>query len=220
MAESVKQEIRNVVFDFGGVLINWKPADVVAGMFDGAELRETIMRAVFRHPDWLEIDRGTFDDQAAITRFAERTGLSEASMAELMLRTRDSLTLVPEMARLVRGLTVRGISVYGLSNMSEENFCFLVNRYDIWSAFTGIVISGRVGTVKPEPRIYEHLMTEHGIEANETVFVDDLEANVVAAAELGFHTIHFRDHEDCERALMAMAGLPRASAPVRNHHRF
>jgi putative hydrolase of the HAD superfamily len=194
--------IRNVIFDFGGVLVTWKPEDVVAAMFEGEALRRTVLQSVFHHPDWHELDRGTFTEAEVVGQFAVRTGLSESQIRVLLDHARDSLTLVPEMADLVHELVNRGVPVFALSNMSESTFARLRERYDIWSAFTGIVISARVGLVKPEPHIFDHLVSEFAIERGESIFIDDLEANIATADRLGFETIHFGEAGACQAELM------------------
>lgn len=194
---------RNVVFDFGGVLVTWKPQDVVAGMFDDEGLQRTVLESVFHHQDWHELDRGTFTEPEIAGAFAARTGLGESVIHELLDRARDSLTLVPEMALLVLKLKRLGVPVYALSNMSESTFAHLESRYDIWSAFDGIVISARVGMIKPEPDIFEHLTAEFGLDRNQSIFIDDLAANVGSARALGFDTMLFNDPDQCERDLLA-----------------
>jgi len=195
--------IKRVVFDLGGVLVNWKPRDVVAEMFDSTDLRDTVMRSVFEHQDWLEIDRGTLNEAEAITRFAARTRISKHLIHELMDRVRSSLTLIPEMATLVRKLVEYDFPVYVLSNMSDSTFSFLSERYKIWAAFSGIVISGRIGKVKPEAQIYKHLVSEYGLNEAECLFIDDTAANIAAADRLRFQTILFRQHKDCADELLA-----------------
>ena len=200
-------KVKSVVFDLGGVLVNWKPHDVVAEMFDSTDLRDTVMRSVFQHQDWLEIDRGTLNEAKAITRFAARTRISKHLIQELMDRVRASLTLIPETAALVRKLAEQDFPVYVLSNMSDSTFSFLSERYKIWSAFSGIVISGRIGKVKPEAQIYKHLVSEYELNETECLFIDDTAANITAADQLRFQTILFRQHKDCADELLARLKL-------------
>lgn len=200
--------IRNVIFDFGGVLINWNPAEVVAGLFPDKALRLTVMQSIFRHPDWLEIDRGALSEADAILRFSDRTGLDADILHELMERIRKSLTLIPETASLIHQLAESGIGVYGLSNMSVATFRLLEARYNIWSAFDGILISGDAGLVKPDAAIFERLVSEHALEPPESIFVDDLLANVEAAKRLGFEALHFRGSDECRAELARLCFGP------------
>jgi len=189
--------IRHVIFDFGGVLLAWQPQQILRSFYEDEALRERIAQAVFRHPDWLEMDRGALDEDSAARRFAQRVGRPLAEMRALLEHVKESLILMPESVALLADLTRRGVLLYGLSNMSVPTFDYLRRRYDLWSRFQGIVISGAVQMMKPEPQIFRHIEQRYALAAPATVFVDDSPRNVEAAALLGFKTILFRDARQC-----------------------
>jgi putative hydrolase of the HAD superfamily len=193
--------IRNVVFDLGGVLLRWRPQEIIDAFYADADMRATLRREAFQHPDWIELDRGTIDEAMAGERFARRLGRPPTEMAELFVRVRESLTPVPETVEVVRRLRARRLPLYVLSNMAEPIFPYLEARYDFFGLFDGLVISGAIKLVKPESAIFEHLTRRFAISAAETAFVDDLPANVAAARELGFATVLFEDAAQCERDL-------------------
>jgi putative hydrolase of the HAD superfamily len=200
----LKAPVRNVVFDFGGVLVRWKPQEVIESFYRDEALRTLAERAVFQHPDWVELDRGTLPEAAAVQRFAERMGRPPEEIAALVQHTKDSLTPIPESIELVRDLARRGIPLYGLSNASAETFAHLRERYDFWTLLRGIVVSGEVRMVKPEPGIFEHLCRVHGLRPTETAFIDDHPPNIEAAARLGFRSIRFTDARACAAQLEGM----------------
>jgi putative hydrolase of the HAD superfamily len=193
--------VRNVVFDFGGVLVRWQPEAVIAGFYADEPLRALVREAVFRHPDWIDIDRGTLSESAAIERFAARMDRPVAEMRVLMQHIKDSLTPVPDSIALLEELAQRGIPLYGLSNMSAPIFALLKSRYGHWDRFRGIVVSGEIGLVKPEPEIFHHLAQRYGLVPAESVFIDDHLPNIESARRLGFRTIHFADAQQCRREL-------------------
>ncbi len=193
--------MRNVIFDFGGVLVRWQPEAVIASFYADDALRERVREAVIRHPDWVDIDRGTLSEDTAIERFAARMHRPAAEMRELMRQIKDSLTALPDSIALLEELVQRGVPVYGLSNMSAPIFALLRSRYDHWDRFRGIVISGEVGLVKPEPEIFHHIAERYGLLPAETVFIDDHLPNIESAGRLGFRTIHFADAAQCRREL-------------------
>jgi HAD superfamily hydrolase (TIGR01509 family) len=199
--------IRNVDFDFGGVLVRWQPEAVIAGFYADEPSRALVRDAVFRHPDWIDIDRGTLSESAAIERFAVRMHRPAAEMRALMQHIKDSLTPVPDSIALLDELAQRGVPLYGLSNMSAPIFALLKSRHDHWDRFRGIVVSGEVGLVKPEPEIFHHLAQRYELIPAETVFIDDHLPNIESAGRLGFRTIHFADAEQCRRELDTL--LPR-----------
>ena len=193
--------VRNVVFDFGGVLVRWQPEAVIASFYTDEPSRALLRDAVIRHPDWIDLDRGTLSEPAAIERFAARMGRPAAEMRALMQHIKDSLTPLPDSIALLEELAQRGVPLYGLSNMSAPIFALLKSRHGHWDRFRGIVVSGEIGLVKPDPEIFHHLAKCYGLVPAETVFIDDHVPNIESARRLGFRTIHFVDAAQCRREL-------------------
>jgi putative hydrolase of the HAD superfamily len=193
--------VRNVVFDFGGVLVRWQPEAVIAAFYADEPSRALVRDAVIRHPDWIEIDRGTLDESAAVERFAARMGRPASEMRALMQHIKDSLTPMPDSIALLDELAQRGVPLYGLSNMSPSFFALLKSRHGHWDRFRGIVVSGEIGLVKPDAEIFHHLAQRYGLVPAETVFIDDHLPNIESARRLGFRTIHFADAAQCRREL-------------------
>ena len=193
--------VRNVVFDFGGVLVRWQPDAVIASFYADESSRTLVRDAVIRHPDWIDLDRGTLSDSVAIERFAARMGRPAAEMHALMQYVKDSLTPLPDSIALLDELAERGVPLYGLSNMSAPMFALLKSRHGHWDRFRGIVVSGEIGMVKPDPEIFHHLAQRYDLIPAETVFIDDHLPNIESARRLGFHTIHFADAAQCRREL-------------------
>jgi putative hydrolase of the HAD superfamily len=189
--------VRNVVFDFGGVLVRWRPLELIERFYPDGPLRGRVREMVFEHPDWVEMDRGTLSDAAAVERFAARLGRPEAEMHSLLQHVKDSLTPLPDTVAIVRGLKSRGVPLYGLSNMSAATFAYLRERYSLWDDFLGIVISAHIGLIKPDPRIFDHLCERYALDPAETLFIDDHLPNVESADRRGFRTIHFSDAKRC-----------------------
>ena len=202
---------RNVIFDFGGVLIRWKPQEIIDHFYRDEALRAKLREEVFQHPDWLDMDRGTLDDAQAVQRFAARMNRPAAEMRDLLERVKESLVPMQDSLDLVNGLAERGIPVYGLSNMSPSTFQHLEARHAIWTVFRGIVISGHIKLVKPDPRIFEHISTTYGLVPGRTAFIDDLEPNVEAATRHGFRGIQFESAAQCRAALDAWLDTGEAS---------
>jgi HAD superfamily hydrolase (TIGR01509 family) len=201
--------IRNVVFDVGGVLLEWNPASTIAKLYPDAATQAVIRQQMFEHADWHEFDRGTLSYEAAISHFARQTGRSPDETRALIHATRESLQPIEGTVRLVENLAAAGVHLYLLSNMPVSTFEYLVQHHRFFSHFKHLVISGAILLVKPEPAIYKHLVEQTGIVPAESVFIDDLLKNVVAAQECGFHAIQFSDPESCREQLRAY--LPQIS---------
>jgi putative hydrolase of the HAD superfamily len=202
---------QSVIFDFGGVLVRWQPQEIIDNFYEDEDLRGRLRDEVFQHPDWLEMDRGTLEDADAVQRFAARMKRPAAEMRELLQRVKDSLVPMEASLEIVNGLVQRGIPVYGLSNMSSSTFAHLEDRHAIWEVFRGIVISGHIKLVKPDPRIFEHIAKTYGLVPEETAFIDDLKPNVEAASRCGFRGIQFESAAQCRGELGAWLGTGGAS---------
>lgn len=202
-----KEDILNIVFDLGGVVLTWDPERIVAHVFSDPEVREKALAGIFGHEDWLALDKGTLDPQEAIRRGVDRTGLPVSEVTRLMRYVPDALVLMPETLDLIRRLKDKGHRLYCLSNMHEASMVHLDARYSFWDVFEGRVISSRVRMIKPEPEIYRHLIDRFGLVPDETVFIDDHGANLRPAEAFGIRTIRFEDAEQCAHELKEMGCL-------------
>jgi putative hydrolase of the HAD superfamily len=196
--------IENVVFDLGGVLVTWKPDEIIAGVFDDPDLQALIRREIFQHPDWVEIDKGHLEETDAIQRFHERTGVPLTKLEELMQFVKESLTPIPKSIELLEELAAQGLNLYCLSNMPVCRFAHIQSLHNFCHHFKGIIISGEVKMMKPDREIFKHLLSEFQLQTSATVFVDDFPINIEAAKEAGLNTILFRDADDCRHQLQAL----------------
>jgi HAD superfamily hydrolase (TIGR01509 family) len=193
--------IRNVVFDAGGVLLEWNPPRVIAALYPDPAVQAAIREHIFEHPDWHEFDRGTITEAAAPAHFAQRSGRSQDEVRQLLRATAESLRPIDGTIRLLEDLAAGGVHLFLLSNMPESTFNILVKRHAFFAHFKHLVISGKLLLLKPEPAIYKHLVDTTGIVPSESVFIDDLTRNVIAARESGLHAIQFTTPEACRAAL-------------------
>jgi HAD superfamily hydrolase (TIGR01509 family) len=194
-------EIRNVVFDVGGVLLQWNPPSVIAGLYPDPATQAVIRQQIFEHADWLEFDRGTLSEAAAIEHFAKLSGRTPEETHTLIRATREALLPIEGTVKLVEQLADAGVHLYLLSNMPVSTFEYLIQRHKFFGRFRHLVISGAILLVKPEPAIYKHLVEQTGIVPAESVFIDDMLKNVIAARECGFQAIQFSDPDSCREQL-------------------
>lgn len=197
----------NIVFDLGGVVVSWEPAAIVASVFTDPVVQARVRAEIIAHPDWLALDRGTLPLQDAIARGAERTGLSVAEVAAFMRQVPPALVPIPGTVDLMYRLKERGHRLLCLSNMHVASIEHLEKAHPFFEVFEGTVISCRIHAIKPEPAIYAHLLEEHGLNGPETVFIDDVEVNLEAAARFGIRTIRFENPAQCEDQLRTLGYL-------------
>ena len=194
----------NLVFDLGGVVVRWDPDAIIAGVFSDPGIRARVKADVFSHADWLELDRGTLGREQAIARAAERSAVAAGEIKRLLHAVPPSLVVFPETVELLYRLKRKGYPLYCLSNMHFASIEYLEKTHTFWEVFNGAVISCRLQLCKPEAGIYEHLLRTYGLRAEETLFIDDVQKNLDAAAQLGIRTLRFQNAAQCERELRAL----------------
>jgi putative hydrolase of the HAD superfamily len=198
--------MRNVIFDLGGVVLEWNPDAILEGYYTEPDARATMKAALFKHPDWLQMDRGTLTESEALARLQQRTGRPVAELSGLFDAVRRSLRPKADTVALVKSLARRDVPLYCLSNMPASTFAYLREQHAFWNVFKGIVISGEIKMAKPEREIFEYLLRRYALTAAETVFVDDHAPNIQAAQTLGLHTVWFRDARQCALELECLLG--------------
>jgi len=199
---AARAPVRNVIFDFGGVLVNWRPQEIIDSFYSEPHLREALRTHAFQHDDWLDMDRGALDEASVARRSAQRMARPESELRALFDHVRAALTPIEPTVALLRELRERdGLKLYALSNMSETIFAYLDGRHDFFKLFDGIVVSAAVKMAKPDPAIYEHLRERFSIDFAESVFIDDLPRNVESARSVGLPAIQFVSTDQVRRDL-------------------
>jgi putative hydrolase of the HAD superfamily len=193
--------LRNIIFDLGGVVLDWNPDAILQSYYADPDARVAMNAALFQHSDWLQLDRGVLTEAEALVRLELRTGLQTVELAGLFEAVRTSLRPKADTLVLLESLTQRRVPLYCLSNMPATTFAYLRERYTFWSAFRGIVISGEIKMLKPEREIFEYLLRRYELSASQTIFIDDHPPNIEAAQALGLHAILFRNARQCEAEL-------------------
>ena len=191
----------NIVFDLGGVVFNWQPDTIVESLFEDERTQNLAKQKIIEHPDWIELDRGTIAREYAIDRGSARTGLPARDVQRIFDAVPRFLTPIEPTIELIRELWQSAHRLFVLSNMQHASIKYLEEHHEIWEMFDGIVISSRIGKVKPEIQIYEHLLNLYELKPAETIFIDDMQENLDAAASLGIQTIRFIDSAQCRQAL-------------------
>lgn len=197
----------NVVFDFGGVLFRWAPADLLGRLIPRRtptpEATQALVDLFFENyrGDWGEFDRGTVEPPALAERIARRTGLTVDEVHAVIDAVPDALAPIPGTVELLHRLHERGTPLYYLSNMPAPYALHLERTHHFLGLFRGGVFSSRVGLIKPESEIFEHTAQLLGLEPARTLFIDDVEHNVEAARAAGWRAIRFVDAARLEAAL-------------------
>jgi 2-haloacid dehalogenase len=191
-----------VVFDFGGVLIDWNPRHLYRQLFDGDEAAmEHFLAHVCSH-DWNLMQdagrpfaEGVAELSARFPEHAELIAAYDSRWEEMVPGAIDGTVAI------LRELEARGTPLYGLTNFSTEKLPLCRRRFDFFEAFAGIVVSGEIGVVKPDRAIYNHLVETHGLVPARCLFIDDNPANVAGARESGWQAVRYLSPERLRREL-------------------
>ncbi len=194
--------IKNIIFDFGGVLMDWDPRYFFKDYFQDDEKMEFFLKNI-AHNDWnAEQDRGRTLKEGTELHIAEHPDWEKEIRAyydnwSAMLRSD-----IPKNVEVLRKLEHTDYELFGLTNWSHETFPYALENYDFFKIFGGkIVVSGEEKLIKPDPKIWQILLDRYQIKSEESVFIDDNAKNIEVAKELGFKTIHITPETDLEKEL-------------------
>ena len=193
--------IKQVIFDLGAVLLHWSPQDIVTSFTQDIALQQRLLAGVFHHPDWQAMDQGLISEAEAIEQFAINSQTDPTLARQLMAHIRDCLTPKTDTVALLTELKAAGYGIFGLSNICDEIYTDMVQRHVFFNQFDDLVVSAQANMIKPDPALFTYSLERFGIEAADTIFIDDSPANIEAAQQLGIHSVLFTDAGSCQQAI-------------------
>ena len=193
--------IKNIVFDFGGVLIDWNPRYFYKNVFSDISEMEFFLKNIC-NPEWnMKQDAGcSFSEAAKELQEQHPEYWNEIEMYqknwEIMIAGEifDNTKLLEPLKAKYR--------LFGLTNWSAEAFPVVFERYPFFKNFEGIIVSGQEKMVKPHKEIYKLLLNRFALLADDTLFIDDSISNIETAKELGFFTIHVNGNQKLHEQLL------------------
>ena len=195
---------KTLLFDLGGVLIDWNPRYVYRAHFQDDEKMEWFL-ANITDPDWNENQDAGYPLAAATE---EKVAEFPEWETEIRMYYGEWEAMlggpIDEMVSLFRGLRAKYEPIYALTNWSAETFPVALERYGFLHAFDDIVVSGTEKMRKPAPEFYQLTLDRFGLRAENVVFIDDNLRNIEAARQMGMIGIH---HQEVARTREALAGL-------------
>ena len=199
--------INAVVWDFGGVLLDWDPRYVYRELFDDTAAMEHFLAEVTSAEWHAENDRGVRYGESCAALAARHP--EHAELIWTWWRRSEDMIAGPiaGSVAVLEELQAAGVPCYGLTNMEAETYPLRRERYAFLRSLRGTVVSSAEGVVKPDPEIFRRLLARFGLTAGETVFIDDSEANVTAARALGMVAVRFESPERL-RSELSILGLP------------
>lgn len=189
--------IKNVIFDYGNVLVDWNPAYLFLPVFNGDEEKCRFFTDHICNREWFtRMDRGESMDvcvaelQARYPQYADAVAMFRDRWFEMCHGE------LPGMFELIQDLKSKGVGVYGLTNWPSETFTEARRRFRTLASIDNYVVSSSVKLAKPEPAIYQLLLSKYNLNPEECVFIDDRKDNVDAAKALGMSGIVYPGSAD------------------------
>lgn len=195
--------IKNIIFDFGGVLVDWNPEYLYKQVFQEEAEMNYFLTTVCT-PEWnLQQDAGrslaaaTDEIVAKFPKYQKQIEMFYGNWTAMLGGE------IFENVALIEPLK-RKFKLFGLSNWSAETFPKAKEMFPFFQKLDGIVLSGEEKLIKPGEQIYKVLLSRYKLIASECLFIDDSIKNIMAAEMLGFHTIHFAPNINLKYELQRM----------------
>lgn len=193
--------IDTIVFDMGGVLVDFSAELFSKRLHIGAEGQELLARHLLRTTDWVRLDRGTITEEEVLAHACARLPEElHAAVDYIVNHWNEPISPVEGTADVARALKARGYTLYLLSNASRR-------QHDYWpdipgsECFSGTLISADVHLLKPEAAIYAELFRKFALRPEQCLFIDDFPPNIEAAENAGMQGVVFHDARQLEDEL-------------------
>lgn len=199
--------IKNIVFDYGSVLVDWDPHYLYEPYFGDKEKADWFLTEICPY-EW----NNQADAEKTFPEIvAERVAVFPEWKKEIEMYYEQWIKMINPvpiagMTEYVRELKARGFKTFGLSNWNKDTFALVRHQFEVFDILDGMVISGQEGVKKPDPAFFKILLERFHLKAEECVFIDDNEKNVEGARALGFTGIRFIDRPALESVLEPLLG--------------
>lgn len=201
-AEQTSKTVKNIIFDFGGVLMDWNQRYFYKDYFKDDEKMDFFLKNIATDAWNAEQDRGRSLQEGTEILVAKHPEWEKEIRAFYDNWTKMLKGDIPKNVEVLRKLEHTDYELFGLTNWSAETFPYALENYDFFQIFDGkIVVSGTEKLIKPDPEIWNVLLNRYNIKAEESVFIDDNAKNIEAAKKIGFITIHITPETDLEAEL-------------------
>ena len=208
-ADMERRPVEAVVFDIGGVLLDWDPRHLYRKLFDDEQAMNRFLERICT-PQWHQAhDRGVAMDQSCAELAAANP--EHADLIQAWVRRSEEMVAGPirGTVEILGALKAAGVPCYALTNMEAEVYPLRLKRFPFLGWFDGTIVSGFEGTAKPDDEIFRRLLSRFGLFPPATVMIDDSPANVDMARSLGMQTVQFESPGGLSRWLEDARLLPR-----------
>lgn len=194
--------VKNIIFDIGNVLLEFKPLDYLKRTFNDENLENLLYKEIFQCDEWVHLDRGILTQDEVVKVISLRNPKYEVHIKKCMDNWIEILTPIEGTVKILSKLKENDYKIYLLSNFHSLAFETVYSKYDFFKHFNGGIISYKENLLKPESEIYTKLLDTYNLNAEECLFIDDTLVNIEAANRLGINTIHFESYETLNENLV------------------
>lgn len=188
--------IKNIIFDIGNVLSAFRWEGFLADKGFDKDMIDRIGNASVRTDAWYEFDKGVYSDEEVVELFVKNDPEIAAEIHKAFDYVEGMVELYPYACDWIKGYKDAGYKVYYLSNFSYKAETQCPDSLSFIPMMDGGILSYKVKMTKPDPKIYELLLSTYGLKAEESIFIDDTLRNVEAAEKLGIHGVRFLSQKD------------------------
>ncbi|EGD28476.1 hypothetical protein HMPREF9381_2192 [Streptococcus sanguinis SK72] len=183
--------IKNLVFDLGNVLIEWNSEKILTYFEPEKERQQVLRQVIFESGVWHQTDRGERSLKEACEEVLAQLDVSyHSAVKNILYHWYEVVHVYSGLQERIRLWSDQGYRIYILSTTCEIFYHIeKAGLLPIYPLLSGYILSSEVGVVKPEAEIYQKLLKKYNLNPVESVFIDDIQANLDTAAELGFETI-------------------------------
>lgn len=179
--------IKNIIFDFGGVIIRFDEEEIISKFTDKPEEAEFIKNEIIYSPEWVGnglMDTGFITHEDAINLINDRTNNKYKELVTNFLRNYQKyMSFNEEIVDLIKQLKNQGYNIYMLSNTNIPSYENYISKIE--DLFDGLVLSYKINMIKPHDAIYKYLLDKYNLNPKESMFIDDREENMQTANKFG-----------------------------------
>ncbi len=188
-------EIKNIIFDLGGVLIDASGKEYFKALYPDPILRERVKEVIHHAPIWDKYDLGIYQkyDDPVESVVALAPEYEKEIKQFFSIELLDAYTPIAKGVELLYDLKKKGYPLYLISNYAKDGYEHISKKYDFFQEFEGTLVSYKVRLRKPDSRIYRLLIEKFDFMAEECLIIDDNIDNINTAASLGFQTLFYQE---------------------------
>ena len=196
--------IKTIIFDFGGVLVDWDPHRMLDAYFGSREKADWFIANICTGEWNAQMDAGKPFAQGIAELSAEYPEWSTEIQAYFDRWIEMIGGEIPGMLEVMKGLKREGYKMYGLTNWSAETFCQVRHKFEVFDQLDGMLVSGEEKMLKPDPAFFQLLVDRFNLNPAECLFIDDNQPNVDGARRFGLNAIRFKDAATLRKELITL----------------